>query len=251
MNLSKTRLSGFVLAALCALSVPVAAQGQMGENEMQKMRKSMDEIANLMRASEQLLLDVSNVDRLVQSQKDVDAKLQELLKDPPPPQQANASQAAEQRRQKQEQLEKKQGELKEKLQRLLQGQGQSGQALERSLAELLRSWPQSNSQMSQRPDPKNDRKKKKKSGADESQKKPRDSRDRMLKEKERKKKDEERKKSALERRVDAWLVRLPPEEQERLRRGDFSNVPQRYRRLVERYTINAAKREAEEDTSER
>ena len=73
----------------------------------------------------------------------------------------------------------------------------------------------------------------------------------MRKAKERKKKDEERKKSALERRVDAWLVRLPPEEQERLRRGDFSNVPQRYRRLVERYTINAAKREAEEDTSER
>ncbi len=54
-----------------------------------------------------------------------------------------------------------------------------------------------------------------------------------------------------QRLADAWLARLPPEEQERLRRGDFSNIPQRYRRLVERYTMNAARSEAEEDTDGR
>ncbi len=252
MNFSTTRLSAFLLATFLVLTGPAAAQGGPGApgggDPREEIKKRMDEISNLMRASELLLLEVSNVDRLVQSQKAVDAELQKLLKDPP--QQSDTAPAAEARREKQDQLEKKQGDLKEKLQRLLQGQGQSGKALERSLAELLRAWPKGGRGPSSN-SPKNDRQKKKKDGGDKSQKKPRDPQDKMLRDKERKKRNEERRKSALERKVDAWLARLPPEEQERLRRGDFSNVPQRYRRLVERYTINAAKREAEEDKSER
>ena len=48
------------------------------------------------------------------------------------------------------------------------------------------------------------------------------------------------------RRVEAWLARLPPEEQERIRRGDMSGVPLRYRAVIERITVERAVREGKE-----
>ena len=43
------------------------------------------------------------------------------------------------------------------------------------------------------------------------------------------------------------LRRLPPEEQDRINRNDFSTIPSRYRKLVEEYTTRRAKREAERE----
>jgi hypothetical protein len=53
--------------------------------------------------------------------------------------------------------------------------------------------------------------------------------------------------AARAKRVEAWIARLPPEDQERINRNDFSRVPLQYRRLIEEYTAQRAKREAEAD----
>ena len=49
------------------------------------------------------------------------------------------------------------------------------------------------------------------------------------------------------KQIQAWIARLPPEQLERINRGDLSFIPDRYRRLVREYTALRAKRESEPD----
>ena len=78
---------------------------------------------------------------------------------------------------------------------------------------------------------------------------PRDPKDPERAREDKKPKDETE--AARLRRIEAWIARLPPEEQERLSRDDLSGVPARYRRLIREYTALRAKREAEQEADAR
>ena len=235
------------LFAVLLLGGAAYAQGSQRE----EVKKKMEEISDLMRESEQLLIEAANSGQIFAEKNEVARKLEELLKQEKPPPEAAARAQAERQRQ-QEELEGKQQELDIKLTRLLDGQSQSGRALVGKLEDLLRKWPPSTEQ-SQRPERDSKSRQPKPRQDEQKQRQPRDPRNKLQRERDRQRqKAKDREKQLMQQRLaDAWLARLPPEEQERLRRGDFSNIPQRYRRLVERYTMNAARSEAEEDTDGR
>jgi len=233
----------FVLAA------SVAARAQ-GEDPREEIRKKMEEISTLMRESEQLLLELSKVDRLVQSQQEVVEKLRELDDSPPPAGQAESTQRDEQRRNLQESQEK----IRQKLAELTEGQQKRGEQLVRSIEELLRSLPRSRQPSSQpSPEPRGEREREKRDPQDnreqkqpsagDPEKRPRSERERRPGEK---KPEEDFGSPENLKRIEVWIARLPPEEKERLLHGDLSHVPTRYRPFIEAYTIARAKREATE-----
>ena len=242
----------YAFAALLFASSMAMAQGQ---NMREEMRKKMEEISKLMRESERLLLEITRIDRLVERQADIVRKLKELEQPnkPPPP---AGSAAAKERQEKIEDLKKKQAEAMEKLGKLFDGQKKRGEGAARELQNLLKNWPKKKNG-GQQSDPQKDKKKKQKQ-RDQRDKKdelknrseqpdqPRDKKDLFKKKPERGKKPPDKKQAArIRSQIEAWITRLPPDQLERINRGDLSFIPQRYRRLVREYTARRAKREAE------
>jgi len=238
------------LALLAALASAAVAQ----EDPREKLRRQMEEISKLMRESERLLLEISRVDRVQERQTEVARKLEELLKDPP---QAGSA-AAQTREREREALERQQEELRRQLEELLGGQQEKGEQLVHSLEELLRNLPRGGQGQGQ-----GDPSKKKERPRDDGERRPEEREE--LKQNDPNDPRSERDKSNPEgrrpkdetanpdrmRQIEAWLARLPPEEQERLRRGDLSHVPAPYRTVIEAYTKARAKREADEAESPR
>ncbi|MGQ0612224.1 MAG: hypothetical protein ACT4PV_00525 [Planctomycetaceae bacterium] len=238
------------LAVLAALAAAAVAQ----EDPREKLRRQMEEISKLMRESERLLLEITRVDRVQERQAEVARKLEALLKDPP----ETGGAAAEKRDAERQALERQQEELRRQLEELLGGQQEKGEKLVKSLEELLRSLPRGGRGQGSGDPPR-------------GKERPRDGGDRRPEDREELKQNDpneprdEREKSNPEgrrpkdetaspdrmRQIEAWLARLPPEEQERLRRGDLSHVPAPYRTMIEAYTKARAKREADEADSPR
>jgi len=246
-----------ILAALLLAAGNAAAQ----ENAMvEKLRKQAEEVARLMRESERMLLEITRVDRMVETQEQIVDELRKLVPPEPPPEGA-AGGADEETARKRQQLEEKQAELSRRLEHMLSGQKQSAEMTVKQLEELLRSLPRQQSQQQGQGDrdqkPKSSdeererRLREKREQEKQQQQQPRSPREKGANQKDPKMRGEKRPEqdtqAARMRRIEAWIARLPPEEQERINRNDFSNIPLRYRRLVEEYTAERAKREAERD----
>ena len=103
-----------------------------GRDIRKEIEQKMDEIAKLMRQSEELLLEITNVDRLVAQQEDVVRKLKELE---PPPRPATPAANAE-RQKKRRALEEEQSEVVRKLQNMFDRQKQSGEMTVEQLAKI-------------------------------------------------------------------------------------------------------------------
>jgi len=198
-------------ALLVGLAVPAGPAHAQGQNMREEMRKRMEEISRLMRESEKLLLEIT---------------------------------------------------VANQLNRLFDGQKQRGEGAAHQLMELLKNWPKNRQQGQSQPD--QDKKKQKKSKPKPEKDKhkelknrdkpqsPRDKKELFKKKPERGKRPQDKKQAARQgRRIDAWIASLPPEQLERINRGDLGFIPARYRRLLREYTAKRAKREAEESTDDR
>ena len=247
----KTLLTALA-GVLCFGSV-AAAQGPADQRA--EMEKRMKEITRLMRESEQLLHEMTKVDRVVQRQREIIEELKKL-QEPPPNADARARQAAQQQREK---LEKKQKETEERIRKLFEGQKSASDMSVQELVKLLKSLPRNSSQGQGKPQPKNqkqrdrerEREQQLRNREKQKQLSPREKREQEKKrraEEERRKKETEATRLA---RMEAWITRLPPEVQDRINRNDFSAIPLRYRRLVQQYTEARAKREAEAGRGDR
>ncbi|MHC4135727.1 MAG: hypothetical protein ACYTDU_01635 [Planctomycetota bacterium] len=217
----------------------------------EKLQKQMEEISRLMRDSEGKLLEMTRVDTVVEAQARIVEELQKLLDKPPPA--ANA--AAEQREKRRQELEAQQEEITRKLKEMFEGQERSASQCVKELQELLRSLPRQRHGQGQ-PDEKQkrqrqDRQKRLRNDREEKTQKeprsPRDKRERKRDPRTGKRVKDETEAAARLRRIEAWIARLPPEDQERINRNDFSTIPPRYQRLVREYTALRAQREAKEE----
>ena len=247
----KTRILTWLLATA---GLATAQEGAIQD----KLREQAAEVARLMRESERMLLEITRVERIVETQDKIVDELRKLLPPEQPPEGGAAGEEADEQARKRQQLEARQAELTRQLEQMLEGQKQSADMTVKQLEELLRSLPRQQSQ-----------------GHGEGEKRPQESREereRRLREQReqqkqkqptspREKEDQQKDptqrgerpppqdtQAARMRRIEAWIARLPPEEQERINRNDFSHIPLRYRRLVEEYTAQRAKREAEKET---
>ena len=231
----------YVATALLLCSTLAQAQGQ---NMRAEMRKRMEEISRLMRESERLLLEITRVDRLVAKQQAIVREL-EKLEPPKTPKKDDPASAA--RQQKAEKLRKQQAEAARRLAELFDGQKKRGERTVFELGQLLKNWP-----------------KERRQGQGQPQNKSRKEQEKRLREKQKeqqqksppgepcglpgggKKRPEDKKQASHALHViEAWIAKLPPKQQERITRGDLSDIPPRYRRLVREYTALRAKREAE------
>jgi len=248
----RTRAWIRALAACLALAGVAAAQG--GQMQ-QKLAEKMKAISHLMRESERLLLEITRVDKLADRQAQIVKELEKLQQPAPPPQAA----AAAERKKRKEKLEQEQRELQGRLRKMLDDQEQSAKLTVQELEQLLKSLPRSQSpsggqQGRKKTEQKTEEQKRKAREREEKkQRQAQQPRRKQDREKERKRAEEQRRRAASQaarlRQIKAWLTRLPPEELERIQRGDFSSVPLRYRRLVREYTALRAKNEAEREES--
>lgn len=247
--------SALALAALLVAARPAGAQP--GGDLEAEMRKKMEEISRLMRDSERRLLEMTHVDRIVDQQEEIVSRLRELL----PPEEAER-QAAEEMRKRREQLEQSQQELSRKIQELLDGQKNAGEQTVKQLQELLKNLPRRRQEggggdSEEKQQRKPDEQKRLDEQKDEDRRQRDVPQDPKSKQEEEARKREEMRggtkpkdetdSAARLKRIEAWIARLPPEEQARINRNDFSSIPLRYRQLVQEYTALRAKREAEED----
>lgn len=230
------------LALLLAGASVASAQHDPAE----EIRRKMEEISALMRESERLLLELSRVDRLVESQREIVEKLAKLEEAAPP---AGGAEAAE-REQQRRRLQERQEEVRRKLEELTEGQRRKGEQLVRSIEELLRSLPRGGQGGgSGQKQPQSSRPRGERDGEKPEERKQRPQEDEASKgERERnragsQKPEDDRVTPERLRQMEVWIARLPPEEQERILRGDLSHVPPVYRRFVEAYTIARARRE--------
>jgi hypothetical protein len=211
-----------------------------------EIRKKMDEISALMRESERLLLELSRVDRLVENQREIVEKLKELENAAPPAGGAEADAREQQRRR----LQERQEEVRRKLEELTQGQREKGERLVRSIEELLRSLPRGGQgSAGERKPPGAERapRERERERFEERKQRPADGSE-SKEERERtrpggRKPEDERITPERLRQIEVWIARLPDEEQERILRGDLSHVPPVYRRFLEAYTVERARRE--------
>jgi hypothetical protein len=245
-------ISRTLFALLVGAGFAAAQQASMEE----KLRQQVAEISRLMRESERLLLEITRVDHLVEAQKQVEEELKKLL---PPEQGGEGGAGAEERAQQRQQLQAKQKEISQRLEEMLQSERQKAAETAERLKELLETLPrqQSQGQGSQQSskEPRSAEEEKRLREREEQERKqhqprsPRDQRDdpKDKRQLDRKKDKPETDQAAVTKRVEAWIARLPPEDQERINRNDFSRVPLQYRRLIEEYTAQRAKREAEAD----
>jgi len=234
---------------LC-LAGPAAAQG--GQMQ-QKLAEKMKGISHLMRESERLLLEITRVDKLAARQARIVKELEQLRQQTPPAQAA----AAAEKEKRQEQLEKEQRELRTRLRRMLDEQARSATLTVQELEQLLKSLPRSQSpsggrQGRRKTKPRTEEEKRKARKQEEKkQRQAQQPRRKQDREKERRRAEERKRRAASQaarlRQIKAWFTRLPPEEQERIQRGDFSSVPLRYRRLVREYTALRAANESERE----
>jgi hypothetical protein len=244
------------IALLITAGFAAAQQGAMED----KLKEQVAEISRLMRESERLLLEISRVDRLVEAQKKVEEELKKLL---PPDQGGQGGGGSEEERAAQrQQLESKHAEISQRLEEMLKGEQDRGQQAAERIQELLNSLPRQQSMQQGSPkdskEQKSEEEKRLQREREEQDKKqhqqPQSPRDQKDEQKNKRERDERKPKSpendkaaATAKRVEAWIARLPPEDQERINRNDFSRVPIQYRRLVEEYTAQRAKREAEKE----
>lgn len=245
-------------ALLCTLGLllcagPLAAQGQAMEEDL---RRRADEIARLMRESERLLLELTRVERLVAAQEDIVRRLREL--EPPTPPGEAGTEDAEERRRRAEELRAQQADIERQLQEMLRNQQAAGARTVEELQRLLESLPRgqmpsgSGDSREQRQQSAEERERQERRRQEErKQEQPREQRDKkdLF---DRQRRDDERRDSDKAdrdrlRRIEAWIARLPPEDQERINRGDLSSIPARYRRLVREYTALRAERETAEE----
>ncbi|MHC4340363.1 MAG: hypothetical protein ACYSX0_09160 [Planctomycetota bacterium] len=237
-----------ILTVLALLPCVPAARAQ---DQMGKMRQKMEEISRLMRESEELLLQLTKVDRLIAGQQELIRKLKELE---PPLETASAEEAREKKR---SELRNKQREIEQNLQQMLENQEQICELTVEELQKLLEALPrqqgmgQGNQKHRQQKKRQKDEERRLREKQQEQKQKdsksPRNKKD-LFKDRERKdgtQRPRSETGSPGRRMIQAWIASLPPADAERLLRGDFSKVPARYRRLVREYTILRARREAE------
>lgn len=243
-----------LLALLVAAGFAAAQQGAMEE----KLRQQVADISRLMRESERLLLEISRVDRLVEAQRQVEEELKKLL---PPEQNGQGGGGGEERAAERQQLQSKHAEISQRLEEMLRGERDRGQEAAQRIQELLDSLPrQQQMQQGGSKDPKDkaqeerEKRLREREEQDRKQHQPQSPRQQRDEQKDRRERDErkprtpeEEQAAAAAKRVEAWIARLPPEDQERINRNDFSRVPIQYRKLVEEYTAQRAKREAERE----
>jgi chromosome segregation ATPase len=249
-------MRNLTVALLVCGGVAVAQESALQD----KLKKQMEEISRLMRDSERRLLEMTKVDVVVEKQRQIVAELRKLLEQPPPTADHAAAQGQERDRRKEE-LEQQQAELVRKLEEIFEGQKQSAEQTVKELEELLRSLPRQPGAGQGQPDrnrrrQEQDRQKRLRDEQEErTQKEPRSPRQKRDQRKDQPTGSQRRKDqteaAARLRRIEAWIARLPPEDQERINRNDFSTIPHRYRRLVREYTALRAKREAERDAEDR
>ena len=218
----------------------------------EKLQKQMEAISRLMRDSEGRLLEMTRVDTVLEEQERIVQELRKLLDKPPPATDA----AAEQREKRRQTLEAQQGEITRKLKEMFEGQQKSANQTVTELQELLRSLPrQPHSQSQGRPDDKQKRqrqdrqKRLRKDREEKTQQEPRSPREKREQKRDQrtgKQVKDETEAAGRMRRIEAWIARLPPEDQDRINRNDFSTIPRRYQRLVREYTALRAQREAKE-----
>ena len=219
----------------------------------EKLQKQMEEISRLMRDSEGKLLEMTRVDTIVETQARVVDELQKLLDKPPPA--TNA--AVEQREKRRQELEAQQEDIARKLKEMFEGQERSADQTIKELQELLRNLPRQRHGQGGQPDDKQrrqrrkqDRQKRLRSDREEKTQEeprsPRDKREHKQDPRTGKRAKDGTEAAARLRRIEAWIARLPPDDQERINRNDFSTIPPRYQRLVREYTALRAQREAKE-----
>jgi hypothetical protein len=245
------------LITLLAAAGFAAAQQESAE---EKLRQQVAEISRLMRESERLLLEITRVDRLVEAQKQVEEELKKLI---PPEQGGEGGAGAEERAQKRQQLESKHGEIAQRLEEMLKSEREKASLTEQQLKELLESLPrqqqmQSSPSGSKEPKSAEEREKRLREREQEDRKQHQPQSPRQQKDDPKDKRQLDRKPQSPDdttasrvKRVEAWIARLPPEDLERINRNDFSRIPIQYRRLVEEYTAQRAKREADEEQPDR
>lgn len=242
-----------ILITVLATAGFAAAQQEAIE---EKLRQQVAEISRLMRESERLLLEITRVDRLVEAQKQVEDELKKLI----PPEQGGAGggggdERAQERRQ---QLESRHGEIAGRLEEMLKNEREKSAQTVQQLRELLENLPrqeqqgqgpsqESKQQPSQAEQEKRLREREEQERKQHQPRSPRDQRDQKDKQRrdDRNQRLPEDPSAAVTKRVEAWIAKLPPEEQERINRNDFSRIPIQYRALVEEYTAQRAKREAQ------
>jgi len=242
------------LALLLAAATAAAQQ----ESVEEKLRQQVAEISRLMRESERLLLEITRVDRLVEAQKQVEEEMKKLL---PPEQGGEGGAGAEERAQQRQQLESKHGEISQRLEEMLRSEREKADLTVKQLEELLHSLPRQQQMQGTSSDSKEkksaeerEKQLREREEEDRKQHQPRSPRQQKDEQKDKRQLDRQRRPQAPEdtaaakvKRVEAWIARLPPEDQERINRNDFSRIPIQYRRLVEEYTAQRAKREAEKE----
>ncbi len=240
-------------ALLLAAGIAAAQQGATED----AIRKQAAEISRLMRESERLLLEITRVDRLVETQKQVEEELKKLL---PPEQEGGGGAGGEEAAQKRRELESKHQELSRRIEEMLAGEKEKAKLAVQQLEELLKQLPRQQQQQQQsggQGDPNQQEREKRLKDREEEERKqhqpqsgqqqqPRDPKDRSQRPEKRPPPEDPA--AARLRRVEAWIARLPPEDTERINRNDFSRVPLRYRPLVAEYTALRAKRAAEKES---
>jgi hypothetical protein len=239
-----------------ALFVAAGFAAAQEESAEEKLRQQVAEISRLMRESERLLLEITRVDRLVEAQKQVEEELRKLL---PPEQGGQGGAGAEERGQQQQQLESKHREISQRLEEMLKSEREKASLTEKQLQQLLDSLPRQQQQMqgtSGQKEPKSAEEREKRlrerEEEDRKQHQPQSPRQQRDDQKDKRQIDDRKQPeadtaAARVKRVEAWIARLPPEDQARINRNDFSRIPIQYRRLVEEYTAQRAKREADRE----
>jgi hypothetical protein len=236
-------------ALLVAAGWAAAQQGSIEE----QIRKQAEEVSRLMRESERLLLEISRVERLVETQKQLEEELRKLL----PPEGGQGATDDERARQRAE-LQAKQEALRKELEGMLAGQKENSTLTVQQLEELLKSMPRRpmgggggdpkektpEEEQRKRMQEKQDERKQHQPGTPRKpEDQPKDPQQRSDG-----KKPPESAESARDRRIAAWIANLPAEERERINRNDLSRVPLIYRSFLEEYTTRRAKRAAEKET---
>jgi hypothetical protein len=219
----------------------------------EKLQKQMEEISRLMRDSEGRLLEMTRVDTIVEAQERIVDELQKLLDQPPPATKA----AAEEREKRRRELEEQQEEIAKKLREMFEGQERSAGQTVKELQELLRNLPRQRQGQGGKPDDKKsrqrqkqDRQKRLQNRDEKKQEEPRSPREKREQKRDPrtgKRTGDDTEAGARLKRIEAWIARLPPEDQERINRNDFSTIPPRYQRLVREYTALRAQHEAREE----
>lgn len=238
-----------ILAVVLLCCGFAAAQGS---SLREKLRKQTEEIARLMRDSEDKLLEMTRLETIAEAQEQIVEELEKLLEQPPPA----AGAAAKQREKRRQELEAQQDEIARKLKQIFEGQERSAQQTVKELQELLKSLPRQRHGQGQQDDKqkkkqRQDRQKRlreeRKERTQEQPRHPRDKREQRRDTRTSKRPKDRSEAASRLKRIEAWIARLPPEDQERINRNDFSTIPPRYQRLVREYTALRAQREAKEE----